>query len=713
MALPRSSQLPSLGRAFKRAAKGELDFAPGVLSAAIPEALTFREWCEGLAKERVVDGYMRPGLKVDGRPFKLEDRPALAWIYDQVPSTKAEMFRGMLILRKCAQVGFTVLEMLATIYLALKFDPLKLGMFLPDMNLARGKSSERFMPILRTVPEAYERLTQEVDGSHERAKGEGNVMIRRMGGSLFHFLWTSGRSTTESYPMDVITFDEVQEMLIADMEKAQERLSASEFKFTIMGSTANWPDADIDYWYRKGSQHRFHTRCPTCGVAEPMDDYFPACIKHDPKYPDRVTGVPGDYRYVCRAGHWIDEPQDGEWLPDNPDAVARKIISIHFHQMLSPTISPREMWEAYQGADDMKNFFNRKLGKPYQDPTQIPVTLEHLNKAAAEGMRRGVVWKKRARGTFMGIDQMGAFNVVLIKERLEDGRQALVHAEFIYDPDPFARCDQLMEDYGVTICVAEQLPNFNDAWRFSNRHPGRVFLCNGYGSIEDDMIKWGDAPRQDVSERRTEEEEQTRFTVRIDQYKAMQAALKRITDGILLFPDPQALVQEIHEKEARIMKPLLKDVIFLHFQKVALVTERIDPLQRKLRRSVQKVGIDPHAAFANMLCDVAWARAHGTSTFMLPPVRDLAAERREKAMSEIKAPGLPPAVVGMMEARPVGRVCGRCEFYPLGPDGPPASAKCPIQLAITRAIDPGCPEFELSEGLGEDEDEDAGDDGED
>ena len=48
------------------------------------------------------------GLKVDGKPFKLDDRPAMAWIYDQVPSALDEAYRLVLVLMKCAQVGFTV-----------------------------------------------------------------------------------------------------------------------------------------------------------------------------------------------------------------------------------------------------------------------------------------------------------------------------------------------------------------------------------------------------------------------------------------------------------------------------------------------------------------------------------------------------------------------------------------------------------------------------
>lgn len=629
-------------------------------------------------------GQRRPVLKVDGKPFKLDDRPAMAWIYDQVPSTREEAFRMTLTVMKCAQVGFTVLEMLVAIYFALKFDPIKIGMFLPDMNLARGKSAERFMPIVRCVPDAYARLTDEATNSKERAKGEGNVMIRRMAGSLFHFLWTSGKATTESYPMDVVSFDEVQEMKIADMEKARERLSASEFKFTLMGSTANWPEADIHHWYLQGSQHRFHTLCKTCGVAEPLDDYFPECIGFDPTCPDRVTGLPGDYRYRCRAGHWIDDPQVGEWRAMDPEAILHKHISVHFHQMLSPTVSPREMIEAWRNATDKKNFFNRKLGKPYQDPSQIPVNLEHLHRCEAMGKEAGILWKKRARGTFMGIDQMGGFNVVWIKERLESGRQALIHVEEVYDDDPFARCSELMDLYGVQVCCVELLPNYNDAKRFAGRHPGRVFLAS-YGVVQDDMLRWGDGPTLGTSERRTDEEERDRYTVTLDQYKCMSVSLARIVNAQCLFPESDGLVQEILERGVRERRAILRDIGFKHLQKVALVTERKADDQRELKRFVKKVGIDPHHAYANMLCDVAWARQHNTATFIFPDAvgaGDLGG-----------ATGLPVDVTSLMQPLPPGQVCGRCIECPMGPQGPPRKFFCKVFNAETEARSKGCANF--------------------
>ena len=557
---------------------------------------TFAQWCDRLAAD---------GLKVDEIPFTLDNRPAMRWIYEQIPSTVEEAYDKQLVLMKCAQVGFTVMEILAMIYMAIKFMPAKIGMYLPDQNLAIIKSSERFMPILRTVPSAY-KLLIEGDGTPGRSKGEGNVMIRNIAGSRFYFLWTSGKGATESVPLDIVSLDEVQEMRIADMEKVAERKSASRIKYTLAGSTANWPDKDIHYLYKKGTQHQFHTRCPSCGAGKPLDEYFPECIKFDPEK--------RDYRYVCHScAGWIDDAQQGEWIPQFPDA---KVLSIHFPQFLSPTISARELIEAYYNAEDLKNFYNRKLGKPYVDPSQVPVNLEMLNRCAEEGMRLGVVWKLRASNTFAGIDQMGSFNVMLVAERLPTGHLATIHAEEIYSDDPFERCSEIMEAYGVAVCVVEQLPNYNDAKRFANRHMGKVFLA-GYGPMKDDMLRWGDAVPS-KADRKTDEEERDRYTVNIDQYKTMQVAMARIQKTIAVFPDPMGLTQVIKENNGKgegQLRPILKDVVFEHFTKTALIAER-DEEQNTYRRRVVKVGIDPHFSYAWMLLNVAFARAHGVTMFL-------------------------------------------------------------------------------------------------
>ena len=643
----------------------------------IEDGQTFREWCEKLGRD---------GLKVDGKPFTLDDRPAMAWIYDQIPSTREEAYRYVLVLMKCAQVGFTVMEMLATIYMGIKFGPCIVGMFLPDMNLAGLKSSERFMPIVRSVPDVHNLMTQDAADGSGRKQGEGNVNRRRIDQALFIFTWTSGRATTESIPMDMLSYDEVQEMTLEQIEKTQERVSASTLRFSLMGSTANWPDSDIDFWYKKGTRHRFHTLCPTCGTSKPLDDYFPECIRYDK---DRDI-----YRYACPVGHWIDDTQRGEWIAEFPERDRgveigvpmkerrQRIKSIHFPQFLSPTISADEILTAFNTASDMKNFYNRKLGKPYLDPSQVPVTLEHLARCVEAGKAAGIVWKTRARGAFMGIDQMGNFNVHVIKERLPDGRMAVIHVEETYSADPFGRSSELMEQYGIAVCVVEINPNYNDAKKFAARHPGRVFICDSFGALKEDMIIWGDGPKLNATDRRTDEDARDRYTLRMDQYKCMQVSMARFTakDPVCLFPDPQGLIQEVKEKGKTETKAVLPRA-FHHFTKTALIAEK-DEETNQYRRRVVKVGIDPHFSYANMLCDVAWARSHGTATFIIPDGGNVTQEMRSKA-ENMNMHGLPTAVAGMMEGLPEG-VCGRCTAFD------PESGMCGDRQLVVQARDVSC-----------------------
>jgi hypothetical protein len=643
----------------------------------VPDDMTFRQWCEELGEQ---------GLKVDGKPFKLDNRPAMAWIYDQIPNTRDQAYRYILVLMKCAQVGFTVMEILAAIFVGLKFGPCIVGMFLPDINLTSLKSTERFMPMVRSIPRVHELMTQDSEDGRGRRSGEGNVTKRRIDQALFVFSWTSGRATTESLPMDMLSFDEVQEMTLEQMEKTQERLSASELRFTLMGSTANWPDADIHHYYKRGSQYRFHTQCPTCRGSKPLDDYFPQCIRWDKEL--------SIYRYVCEAGHWIDDTQVGEWRADNPDAdkppdprIPRedrplRIRSIHFPQFLSPTISAGEMIDSYNSATDMKNFYNRKLGKPFLDPSLLPVTLEHLNRCVAAGRAAGVTWKSRGKDCYMGIDQMGNFNVVIIKERLPDGRQACIHLEEVYSDDPFRRCSELMDLYGVIACTVEINPNYNDAKRFANRHRGKVFIGNSFGAIDEGMITWGDAPKLDTSDRRTSENERDRYTFRMDQYKCMQVSFSRFTspEPICLFPDPQGLVQPVMIDKVMQNAAVLPRA-FHHFTKTALVAEK-DEETNRFKRSVKKIGIDPHFSYANMLCDVAWARAHGTSTFILPQATTEKGMTQEAVMKAM--PGLPNQVVEMIQDLPAGAICGNCVAFNR------ETGLCQERQLTVVARDPGC-----------------------
>lgn len=634
---------------------------------SIDADMTFREWCEDLGKK---------GLKIDRKPFRLDNRPSLLPIYDAIPTTREEAAKRILTIQKATQLGLTVWEVLADLYMASKWGPVNIGMFMPDQSTASFKSEQRFMPIVRSATDLYRDLTHRLndDGTLTRI-GEGNIMTRAYRNSLLMFLWTSGKVSTESRPMDVVSLDEVQSMSLEQIDKVRARTGDSDVAFTLLLSTAHLPELDINFWYKLGSQEVWHTKCDCCGALSDLSDpalTFPA---------KSIVYRDGEYHWCCPVcEETIKDAQNGCYLIQHPEADP-KHRSFLLPRTISPRITPREMITDYQRArtgDQKKSFFNRTLARPYIDPQQLPVTLSHCLACVEEGRRAGLVWEKSGRDTTMGIDQMGGWCAVIIKRRLPDGRQAVCHVEAIFDDDPFARCSELMKRYGVAVCVVEQLPNVNDARRFTNRHPGRVFMATSYAVKE--MIVWGD----DISgnDRKTAVEDRERYSVAANQYKAMQVALYRIRDKFCLFPDPSLLEQEVFEDGVGRRIPIVTDWVFDHFTKTAIVVEQHEE-ERKPRARVLKIGIDPHYSFANMLCDIAWARNYGTGSFILP---DVPASGATTSVQE-SMPGLPGDVAAMMQPGAPG-TCGGCRHNEAGQCGErnfrvmPGDPACMLYSAI-------------------------------
>ncbi len=646
----------------------------------IPDDMTFIQWVEKLAEG---------GLKVDRKPFTLADRPALVPIYAAIPTTRAEAAGKTLVVMKATQLGLTVWEVLADLYMALKFGPVNIGMFLPDQSTAAFKSEQRFMPILRSAPSLYEKLIQrtELDGSRKKV-GEGNVLTRQFADSLMMFLWTSGKVTTESRPMDIISLDEVQEMTLDQIDKVYARMGDSPLRFALMLSTANMPDADIDFWYQQGTQEVWHTRCLRCDAESDLSDpqgIFPA--KSTTWNTGQVKNAPrGEFIWTCPAcGGWIDNPQIGRYIARNPGAAANGIRSFLLPRTISPRITPREMVTAYARAktgDQRKSFWNRTLARPYVDPDQIPVTEAHLREAARRGMELGLTWLKSARGTYMGIDQMGGWHAIVIKRRLPDGRQAVVHCEAHHDLNPWARASELMRLYGVAYCVVEQLPNVDGARGFANEKAnlGKVFLAS-YANLKDDMMIWGDDMSR--SDRRTAAEDRTRYTVTLNQYKTMQRTLYRLRDAECLWPDPSRLEQDVPVDGVTKRVMLVQDMVWNHYTKTALVVEQ-DADTRKPKASVKKIALDPHFSYATMLCDVAWSRDAGGTTFLLPDdVPPSGRMDQPGAGRGVTDAAVPDAIRSMLAPPPIPGTCGTCTSFGEG-------GACQARGLRVAAADPGC-----------------------
>lgn len=595
------------------------------------------------------------GFIADREPVDFTVWRYLSQVYEAIPRQLAskdpkelESVRGTdMTIMKASQSGGSVLFLLLPIWLSL-LGRYQGGYFLPTQDQALDFSSNRFIRFVRDNPGIH-RLMGDPNTPHQkRVIDEGSAEMRRIMWSIIYFLYIHGTVTTESKPLDFLIFDEVQEMVAADIEKTEERVSASLLKFKGKVSTANFPDADIDYFYRRSDQREFHTRCGCAGGVVLSDEWHPRtgpeCIGEGN---GTTPGIPRGFFYRHRrCDKVIPDPQDGVFRAHNP--LSRK-IGFHWSQMLSPRITVAEMMEAWLTRVDTKNFFNRKLGLPYTDPDTQPINDDVLRAAEDKGKAQGLHWGRPKvgeypSGVFMGVDQMGQDNHVTIGALSSQGRIRYLHFEIVQAKDPFPRVYKLMDEYRVRYACIEANPNYNQAHLFAdhfNKGEGgdraRVFVAN-YQDLENEPLAWGDRPRDNVKHRKTEEDIKLRYAVTLDQYKVMSLTLGKWTSGLVEHPDSRLLTQEVKTDKGREQMMTCKE-FWAHLKRVALVTELRDAKtpgrrdERRFRRAVRKVGADPHFAYANMLMFVAMARRFGTE-FMLIPGAEENTPREEEAPEE-------------------------------------------------------------------------------
>jgi hypothetical protein len=125
------------------------------------------------------------------------------------------------------------------------------------------------------------------------------------------------------------------------------RTGDSDVQFTLLLSTANMPDLDINFWYRLGTQEVWHTECPSCGALSNLSDpagVFPA--KSIAYNTGQLAGVPiNEYAWICpECGGPIADPRHGRYIAANPGASPNYRFFL-LPRTISPRITPRAMIE--------------------------------------------------------------------------------------------------------------------------------------------------------------------------------------------------------------------------------------------------------------------------------------------------------------------------------------------------------------------------------
>lgn len=545
------------------------------------------------------------GVEVDNRPFKFDDFRYLIPMY--LDNSQE------IVWMKSAQMGATVYQLLRLLWYARHFT-VKCGLFFPTADGVTKLSKDRLGPMIRSNADLFRSVSDVADTLG--LKQITNIHDRL---SSLYMLYMGGQASKDSVPLDIVSFDEVRLIPEQDIDQALERISASDYRIKIFMSTAGLPNRDIHARFLRGTQLYWHVCCG-CRDGFVPSDHFPDCV---------VDTGKEVYLRCPKCKHRIQDPQNGTYIAHNPEA---EFPSYHISQLVSRKLPLKELWEFYQRTTNMKEFFNAKLGKPYIDVENMPVTDEVLEGAVDYNLRWAnelAAHKNRKRWTAMGVDQHSGNCYVIIAKQGAEGRKELVHAEVIDSSNPrywengrpvspFKRLHEIIKEFDVRMCVIDAMPNANEAQELARSFPGKVFIA-WYSDSGQDMVRWTDRVKTKEAIRKGSKQLRLKWQVILNRYQTIDFLLQQWVNGVWRCPDPRTLRQVVKsEKTGRHeMEDIVKTRFFTHLKSMMRQETVINEETGKFKMEWVYAGRDPHGTHALNYCNIALERMKKQARFTL------------------------------------------------------------------------------------------------
>jgi hypothetical protein len=539
------------------------------------------------------------GIEVDHVPFNFAEHKYMLPMYMDMSQK--------IVLMKSAQMGATIWMLLRLLHFTLH-NPAKACLFFPTQDGVGKLSRDRLAPLIKS--------NRDLDAAVQDTDTIGFKMIGQK--SSLYLLHMGGEATKDSTPFDMLCFDEVRLLNPADIDQARERLSHSRYKYEMLVSTAGMPSSDIAAEFLRGTQNYFHLHC-NC-----VDGFIPSEC-----WPDCVELKGKEVKLVCpKCKKHITDNQQGRYIAHNPGA---DFPSYHISQFLSKFISVKEIWNAWQTTQNLKEFYNAKLGKPYIDAENQPVKDEDLEACVNTDIRWGksiptVSGAKIQRA--MGVDQMSGINYVVIAER-HANKKRIIHFEIIDNRNdiyteagrqvtPFKRLYKLMNEFDIDLCLIDAMPNTNEAMEFARAFVKRVFVTY-YIEAQRDMVQWEDRPKDKIKVKKGGPGLKFKYVCLLSRYLSLDFALSEIGNRNFEWPNADALVQVCRSLETGRYEPLhiFRTHFYLHMKSLVRQKTLIDESTGRFKMEWVNMGIDPHACHAINLCNIAIERLRRTPIFSM------------------------------------------------------------------------------------------------
>jgi len=430
------------------------------------------------------------------------------------------------VIRKSTQGTFTEGEVLNTLQ-GMITGYYKKGVYylFPSKDKVSDFSKSRFKPLIDDNPDIIGQFVKGTDSATLKRIRDAFLYFRsgRLGQDIGGRGDMKSSANLKGDPADHAVFDEYDEMDMKSEEFVDGRLAKSEIGTKSFLANPTIPDYASDTKFQKSSQEYWHCKCIHCGwyTCLDLEEYWPE--DGSPCLAIRWRKDGTAYRACRHCGKEL-YPQLGQWVAKKPDI--KDILGFTIGHASYPWINVTKLLKVWESPDvDRGNFIRLRLGRPYIEAENRLTHQQIYDCCGKQGM-----YDSDAGSCSMGVDQGGGegdlFHVVV-------GKKITIHSTIkaqilkLSILKGWDELDKYMKRFNIYRCVIDGLPNQKDAYKFANRHKGKVFL-SFFSEHQSGPYKWDEKD----------------FKVNSYRTDAMDESHEELAAGALLLPHRSKLVDK-------------------------------------------------------------------------------------------------------------------------------------------------------------------------
>jgi len=423
--------------------------------------------------------FLWPDVRLD-----FEDHPYLRGLYEDE--------HQVIAVRKASQMGMSEWA-ITDAFWASDARGANALYLLPGTGDVQDFSSTRIGLAIEASPYIAGIVRPLVETGDHRARQADRLTLKRIRDRFLYLRHASVRKDGRAPQLkvaavDLVTFDELDEMDQRAVALGEKRLGHSALKWQRFISTPSLPDFGIDRVITESDQREWRIKCGGCGRWQSLDPFRNLISETDdagrPLKWFRRRGTSQPVVACNRCGRALDVRRGKtSWVARHP---GREIHGYVVNKLASPNADLAGLIRAGQTLDEtkIKEWWNQDLGLPYQ-PRGGGFSESVMRASMGDyGMAESGV------RTAMGIDVGAVLHVVIRRWEVveiedEDGKHRQVTRPALWIGETgWDRLDDLMQRYGVRQAVIDALPEAKSSLDFAKRWRHKVKVAFYVGGKE-------------------------------------------------------------------------------------------------------------------------------------------------------------------------------------------------------------------------------------